>query len=203
MSWFEHADPPINVLVADDRLSALWHPPGSQADVVVLDLQLTPTRGQEFLALRALVDGGRNVVVYTQDLSRDTAVRCIDIGALAFVTKSEGKEHLVAAVRAAAQGRPYTPPTLSGSMLADDAAERPRLTAQESAALRAWFASSSKTLAAAQLGISPKTLDTYIGRARVRYANVGRAAKTKSELVARALEDGLIGLDELGPRDVR
>lgn len=200
MSWFHHADPPIDVLVADDRLSAIWHPPGSDADVVVLDLQLTPARGQEFTALRALVDGGRRVVVYTQDLSRDTAVRCIDIGALAFVTKSEGKEHLVAAVRAAADGRSYTPPTLSGSMLTDDAPERPQLTTQESAALRAWFNSSSKNLAAAQLGISPKTLDTYIGRARVRYANVGRTAKTKSELVARALEDGLIGLDDLASR---
>lgn len=94
----------------------------------------------------------------------------------------------------------YTPPTLSWSMLADDAPERPQLTAQESAALRAWFNSSSKNLAAAQLGISPKTLETYISRARVRYANVGRAAKTKSELVARALEDGLVELDDLASR---
>jgi hypothetical protein len=32
---------------------------------------------------------------------------------------------------------------------------------------------------------------------RVKYANVGRSARTKSELVSRALDDGLITLAEL------
>jgi hypothetical protein len=38
---------------------------------------------------------------------------------------------------------------------------------------------------------------TYIARARVKYANVGRPAHTKSELVSRALEDRFITLAEL------
>lgn len=63
--------------------------------------------------------------------------------------------------------------------------------------LRAWFVSSSKELVAAKLNITVKTVDTYITRARVKYANVGRAARTKSELVGRALDDGLITLAEL------
>lgn len=66
--------------------------------------------------------------------------------------------------------------------------------------LRAWFASSSEEPVAVELHITVKTVDTYIARARVKYANVGRAARTESELVSRALDDGLITLAELnGP----
>jgi hypothetical protein len=51
--------------------------------------------------------------------------------------------------------------------------------------------------AAAKLHITVKTVDTHIARVRVKYANVGRAARTKSELVTRALDDGVITLAEL------
>jgi hypothetical protein len=44
---------------------------------------------------------------------------------------------------------------------------------------------------------SLKTVDTYITRARTKYANAGRPARTKSELVSRALDDGIITLAEL------
>jgi hypothetical protein len=42
-----------------------------------------------------------------------------------------------------------------------------------------------------------KTVDTHIARVRVKYASAGRAARTKSELVTRALDDGVITLAEL------
>ena len=67
----------------------------------------------------------------------------------------------------------------------------------EAEVLRAWFASSSKELVAATLHITAKTVDTYIARVRVKYANAGRAASTKSELVTRALDDGVITLAKL------
>lgn len=196
-SWCASADPPIDLIEAGARLGAVWTGPGRDADVVIMDLQLTGG-AQEFGELRRLTQAGRRVVVYTGDGNRATAVKCIGLGALAYVAKSEGRGHLVAAVRAAAAGRAYTPPSLSGAIAADDGAGRPRLAPMELEALRAWFASSSKGLAAAMLGISPRTVDTYIERVRVKYAAVGREAPTKSALVARALEDGLVTLEELG-----
>lgn len=196
-SWCAAADPPIDVIEAGARLAAAWTGPGATADVVIMDLQLSGG-AQEFGDLRRLAQAGRRVVVYTGDGRRATAVKCIGLGALAFVAKSEGRAHLVAAVHAAAAGRAYTPPSLSGAIAADDAADRPRLAPMELEALRAWFASSSKGLAAAMLGISPRTVDTYIERVRIKYAAVGREAPTKSALVARALEDGLVTLDDLG-----
>lgn len=194
--WCTTADPPIDLIDANARLANVWTGPGGHADVVIFDLQLHGEQ-QEFTELRRLVDSGRRVVVYSQDAHNATAVRCIELGALAYVTKREGPEHLVAAVRAAAKGLAYTPPALSGALVADEDPNRPRLAPQEIAALRAWFASSSKRLAADMLGISVKTVDTYIERVRIRYASAGRPAPTKSDLVARALEDKLITLAEL------
>ncbi|WP_431932884.1 LuxR C-terminal-related transcriptional regulator [Nonomuraea jabiensis] len=74
-------------------------------------------------------------------------------------------------------------PSLSGAFIADTAADRPQLSQREVEVLRAWFVSSSKELVAAKLNITAKTVDTYIARVRMKYANVGRAARTKSELV--------------------
>jgi DNA-binding NarL/FixJ family response regulator len=194
--WCEHAEPPIELIDAEGRLADVWTGRGSTADVVIFDLELNPGN-PDFGELRRLVDSRRRVVVYSQHADDATALKCIDLGALGYLTKSEGPEHLVPAIRAAAQGNSYTAPSLSGALVADDAPHRPRLSPRETEVLRAWFASSSKDLVAAKLHITPKTVDTYIARVRVKYAAVGRAARTKSALVSRALEDGIITLAEL------
>jgi DNA-binding NarL/FixJ family response regulator len=195
-SWCENAVPPIGIIDAGARLSDVWTGPGAAADVVVFDLELVPGN-PDFGELRRLVDSGRRVVVYSQHVDNATAIKCIDLGALAYLTKREGPDHLVAAIKAAARGEPYTPPSLCGALLADDDTRRPQLSPREMQVLRAWFASSSKELVAARLHITVKTVDTYIARVRVKYANVGRPARTKSELVSRALDDGIITLAEL------
>ena len=196
-SWCARARPAIELIQAGSRIADAWVGKGAEADVVILDLQLGPDTAPEFGELRRLAETGRRVVVYTQDTDRHTAIRCITLGALAYVTKSEGREHLVAAIQAAARGHTYTPPSLSGALVADDDPARPRLAPMEIEALRRWFGSSSKNMAATSLGISVKTLDTYITRARIKYTAAGRSAPTKSELQTRALEDGLVTLAEL------
>ena len=71
----------------------------------------------------------------------------------------------------------------------------------ETEVLRARCSCASKELAGRILGVSPKTVNGYIERVRVTYAAAGRPAPTKSILVQRALEDGLITLAELGSGD--
>lgn len=194
--WCENAVPPIELVDAGGRLADVWTGPGADADVVILDLELVPGK-PEFGELRRLVDSGRRVIVYSQHADNATAIRCVDLGALGYLTKREGQDHLVPAIRAAAEGQPYTAPSLSGALMSDDDPGRPRLSPRETEVLRAWFASSSKELVATKLNITVKTVDTYISRVRVKYASAGRAAGTKSELVSRALDDGLITLAEL------
>ncbi|PRX47190.1 LuxR family two component transcriptional regulator [Prauserella shujinwangii] len=195
-AWCERATPPIDLVDAEGRLAWVWTGRGAAADVVIFDLELVPGR-PDFGALRRLVDHGRRVVVYSQHADNATAIKCVDLGALAYLTKREGADHLVPAIRDAAAGRPYTAPSLSGALMSDNAPDRPRLSTRETEVLRAWFASSSKELVARKLDITVKTVDTHIARVRVKYANAGRAARTKSDLVSRALEDGLITLAEL------
>ncbi|GII96288.1 DNA-binding response regulator [Sinosporangium siamense] len=194
--WYATADPPITVVAAGPTPKSAWTPPGDAATVVVLDLQLQagpPAYGE----LRRLVDAGRQVIVFTMRDDERTALTCLDIGAFTYLTKAEGEEHLVAATHAAADNRPYTPPALAGAFGTNTAADRPRLSLREEEVLIEWFQSESKELVAAKLGITPRTVNSYLDRIRIKYANVGREAKTKANLVARAIQDGLVGVDDL------
>ncbi|MCC8245555.1 response regulator transcription factor [Saccharothrix luteola] len=192
--WCAQADPPIELLDTGGNLAGAWTGPGAAADVVILDVEAPGSRGAT--ALRRLVEVGRRVVVYAQHTDRGAAERCLSLGVHAYVPKCEGADRLVPAIRAAAAGRTYLSPAMSGAALADSAV-RPKLTPRELEVLRAWFASPSKQLVAAKLYLSVKTVDTYIQRVRAKYANAGRHAPTKSDLVTRVLDDGFISIAEL------
>ncbi|WP_460403073.1 LuxR C-terminal-related transcriptional regulator [Actinophytocola sediminis] len=194
--WCARADPPIELLVADDRLARVWTGPGLTADVVIVDLDLL-VRRQGFGALRRLVEVGRRVVVYSRYTDPATALRCEAAGVCAYLSKREGEAHLVAAIRAAAAGRTYHGPAAAGVVGDRARGDRPMLSPRELEVLRVWFSSPSKQLVAAKLHISVKTVDTHIERVRVKYANTGRAAPTKSELVTRVLGDGLVSMEDL------
>ena len=186
----------VRVVDSGASVAVAWTEPGGSADVVVFDLQLA-ARSRPSRDLRRLVDAGRQVVVYTMREDRDTALNCIDLGAFVYLTKAEGPAHLIAAIRAAAANLPYTPPSLA-SAIGDDAARAvPRLTPREVDVLVNWFASESKEMVARKLNLSVSSVNTYINRVRIKYANAGREAPTKAALVARAIQDGLVRLDEL------
>lgn len=75
--------------------------------------------------------------------------------------------------------------------------ERPALTDREIEVLRTWLMLDSKPAVAQELYISLGTVNTHLTRIRAKYADIGRAAPTKAALVARAVQDGLIALDDL------
>ncbi|RZS37806.1 LuxR family two component transcriptional regulator [Herbihabitans rhizosphaerae] len=195
-AWCALADPPIEVVDAGPSVAVAWLDPGASADVVVLDLQLGAS-GVSWGDLKRLVDAGRQVVVYTMRDDRETALTCLDIGAFTWVTKAEGESHLVAAIRAAAHNEAYTPPALSGALGTDTNPNRPKLSDQEINVLLSWFQCESKELVAAELNIKVSTVNSYLARVRGKYASVGREAPTKAALVARAIQDGLVTVDEL------
>ncbi|AXB45371.1 response regulator transcription factor [Amycolatopsis albispora] len=195
-AWCAAATPEVRVVDSGPTVAVAWLDPGSQADVIVLDLQLgapTPAYGD----LRRLVDAGRQVVVYTMRDDKDTALTCLDIGASSYLTKAEGPAHLVAAIHAAARHLPYTPPSMARAIGVDTRPDRPRLSAREVDVLVNWFACESKDMVAEKLGLSVRTVNSYIDRVRIKYANAGRAAPTKAGLVARAIQDGLVRLEDL------
>ncbi|MCI3222581.1 response regulator transcription factor [Streptomyces sp. NP-1717] len=194
--WLTAGTPPIRVAASSENVRAAWTGEGVTADVVILDLHLggpVPAMGE----LRRLTEAGRRLVVYSMRADDDTALQCLELGALSYLTKAEGAEHLLEAAVMAAAGRGYTPPSLAGALAGDRSATRPSLSARETEVLIEWFQSESKAFVGQRLGISPHTVNTHLEHIRVKYAMSGRQAPTKAALLARAIQDGLIGLDDL------
>jgi DNA-binding NarL/FixJ family response regulator len=192
-AWYATSEQPVSVVAAGSSVREAWMPPGDTADVVVLDLQLG-VGGLVFGDLRRLVEAGRQVIVYSMRDDTRTVFRCLDLGAAAFLTKSEGQQHLVEATLAAAHGRPYT--ALAGVLGTDARPDRPQLSDREERVLIEWFQVESKELVAQRLGISVRTVNSYLDRVRIKYANASRPARTKANLMARAIQDGLIDVDD-------
>ena len=61
----------------------------------------------------------------------------------------------------------------------------------------AWLLTDNKDVVARQLHIAPTTVRTHLQRVRAKYAAVGRPARSKAALVARAIQEGLIDIDDL------
>lgn len=74
--------------------------------------------------------------------------------------------------------------------------ERPSLSRREVEVLLAWLAAESKAEAAAALYITASTVNTHLTRIRAKYTAVGRPARSKANLFARAIQDGYTRLDE-------
>lgn len=77
------------------------------------------------------------------------------------------------------------------------ACRKPKLSQREIEVLRAWLNLDSKSAVAASLFISLGTVNTHLARIRVKYNEVGRSAPTKAALVARAIQDGIVCIDDL------
>ncbi|MFJ2434744.1 response regulator transcription factor [Streptomyces anulatus] len=194
--WLVTGVPPIEVVASGGDVRVAWTGDGATADVIVLDLHLggpTPAMGE----LRRLTEAGRQVVVYSMRADSAIALHCLELGALSYLTKAEGAEHLIEAAVAAASGRGYTPPALAGALAGDRSTGRPTLSARETEVLVEWFQSESKDFVGQRLGISPRTVSTHLEHIRVKYAMSGREAPTKAALLARAIQDGLVQLDDL------
>lgn len=74
---------------------------------------------------------------------------------------------------------------------------QPTLTDREVEVLRTWLMLDSKPAVAQALFISLGTVNTHLTRIRAKYADLGRPASTKAALVARAIQDDIVDIDEL------
>ena len=165
------------------------------AAVVILDLELS---GKLVTTqIPGLVAAGYRVVAFSGHSDPAIVMETLDNGAHAYVSKEEGRDHLVEAVLAAAADRPYVTRSQARAMLADQRAARPALSQQEQQALLLWFQGMSKASVGRRMSISENTVRQYISRARAKYAATGRSAASKDALLARAIEDGVIKLGEI------
>lgn len=198
-AWCAQADPPIHFVGSylDPDTFRQRHPvPDVDVDVVVFDLQIDGNR-PEFDALQRLCAAGYRVVVFSHISADEVILQCLDLGAVTYLAKSEGRAHLVEAIHSASSVTPHVGPQMARALVNDNGANRPNLSVREKEVLVAWFQTESKELVGKRLYIAPSTVRTHLQRARAKYASVGRSAPTKSALLARAIEDGILGLPDL------
>lgn len=73
---------------------------------------------------------------------------------------------------------------------------RPQLGERECEAVLNWLRHDSKKAAAREMYVTESTLSKHIERVRRKYNDLGRPAPTKAHMLVRAIQDGLIGLDD-------
>jgi two-component system nitrate/nitrite response regulator NarL len=175
--------------VAHDLVS-LAAAAGPPSDVIILDLEL----GGQLVTgdVSRLAGEGRRIVVFSGHSDPDIVMTVLDEGAYAYVAKDEGRDHLLEAVLAAAQDRPYVTRSQAKAILASERVARPVLSAKERQTLLLWFQGMSKASVGQRMSISEATVRQYINRARAKYVACGRSAVSKEALLARAIEDRLI-----------
>jgi DNA-binding NarL/FixJ family response regulator len=169
---------------------------GSEIGVVICDLELT-SRRVDFAGLDSVIRAGHRVIVYTRVDADEVILSSVERGAVTYLVKSEGREHLVNAIHAARTDTPYVGPRMAAALANDRRLGRPNLAPREMEVLLAWFRTESKGDVARQLRIAPTTVRTHLQRVRAKYAAVGRPATSKAALVARAIQDGIISVDDL------
>jgi DNA-binding NarL/FixJ family response regulator len=178
-----------------------WLPGAGGIDAVVTEIQESG-RAPDLDCLRMMRAVGANVIVFSRLSSAEVILRCLDAGALSYLTKSEGKDHLLQAVRRACDDESYIGPSMAEALHRRNAVGRVTLSGREREVLMAWLRTESKDEVGRMLHIAPATVRTHLQRIRVKYAQTGRPASTKSALFVLAMEDGLIGLGDLvGPSD--
>jgi DNA-binding NarL/FixJ family response regulator len=198
-AWCAQADPPIRIAgnyFTVDELLTDYPARTTEIDAVLLDLELE-SRRPRFDALDRVASAGHRIIVYSHIEHAEVVLECLNRGASTYLVKSEGKNHLLEAIYSACDDTPYIGPRMAAAMVHDANAGRPKLSAREKEVLTAWFQTESKSLVAQRFCVSTSTVQTHLQRARAKYAAVGRPATTKSALVARAIQDGIISVEDL------
>lgn len=180
----------VAVLAGVGTIAELRASPGWGAHVVLLDLMLADgTRVEENVA--ALTAAGSRVVMVSALAQGPVVRRALRAGALGYVPKAtEDVGELLAAVRAAAAGEPFTSAALASLIL--DAAD-PKFSGQELRCLVLYADGLAMKSVARRLGIEEDTAKSYIDRVRDKYVKAGRDVSNRVALYKRAVEDGHLG----------
>ncbi len=173
-----------------------WLAGNPAVDVLVTEIQ-EDGHAPGLDCLRELCAAGPAVVVYSRLTAPEVILSSLDAGALSYVAKADGMDHLIAALTEAGVGQGYVSPRMGAALDGSQRLGRLNLSDREKQVLRAWLRTDSKEDVARLLHIAPATVRTHLQRVRIKYANAGRAAATKSALLARAIEDGIVGLSDL------
>lgn len=166
-------------------------------DVVLMDITLPDISGIEATARLCRERPGLRVVVVSMHTSSEHVFRAVQAGASGYVAKESAGSDVLQAVRTVVSGRRYFSSQVAGSVIDELARQRrsadqrgplESLSVRELEVLTLVAAGHSSAAVGRQLGLSPKTVDTYRSRL-MRKLGVADAAG----LIRFALEHGVTG----------
>jgi DNA-binding NarL/FixJ family response regulator len=163
----------------------------SSADVAVLDLSLADGSSVEE-NVQNLLSRGLSVLVFSIADKAQLVRKALRAGAAALVPKSHSMTELVEAIRMVAAGMLVNNLQTTAAIESDQEFTKANLSPREQEVLSLYASGLALKQVAFSLKITVSTAKEHIDRVRTKYANIGRPAVNKTELLLRAIEDGLI-----------
>jgi two-component system, NarL family, response regulator NreC len=180
---------------ASDGLETVRLAERQQPDVLVVDLMMPGLNGMDATRQVLKRSPHTRIVVLSMHSNEAYVVEALRAGASAYVLKEAGADDLVAAIRAAAQGRRYFSPPISEQAIKEylsRAKETPldpyeTLTIREREVLQLTAEGHSGNAISERLFISPRTVETH-------RMNLMRklGLRNQKELIRYAVERGLL-----------
>ncbi len=164
-------------------------------DFVLLDLRLadgsSPTANVD--RLRA---AGLEALVFTGAENPYLVRLAAKAGVLGIVRKSAPTEEIIEAIAAAAAGHSVATTEWAAAIDGDPDLSDVGLSPRQQDVLTLYASGEKADRVARMTGLTPNTVNDYLARIRIKYADAGRPARTKTDLYKRALEDGWLPVPE-------
>jgi len=155
--------------------------------IVVLDLSLAD--GSEPADnVKALMAKGSEVIIFSIADRKSQVRAALSAGAATLITKSQQMDELFAAISLVSVGA-YVNTTETVAAIDSDQEFKVKLTERELEVVRLYASGMSLKQVAFELKVSNSTVKEHIDRVRVKYSDVGRPVRGKSELLIRLIED--------------
>jgi DNA-binding NarL/FixJ family response regulator len=165
--------------------------PNLRCDVVVMDLSLAD--GSIVTEnVTKLLKTGAQVVIFSIADKQNLVRAALKAGAATLVPKAQSMDDLAAAIRLVAAGVYVNTLQTAAAIDSDTEFKAAALSPREREVLGLYASGFALKQVAAELDIKISTAKEHIDRVRAKYSNAGRPASTKTELLVRAIEDGIL-----------
>ncbi len=182
----------FDLLASTPSVDALMQTIGDAVpQVVVLDLSLADGSLVEDNVTRVR-ELGAQVLIFSIADKRNLIRAAIKAGAAAIVPKAQSMDELASAIRLVANGIYVNNTQTTAAIDSDLEFKEAKLSPREREVLTLYASGLALKQVAFSLNIKMNTAKEHIDRVRSKYADIGRPVSSKTELLLRAIEDGLI-----------